>query len=264
MTSLLAGRGAVVTGGGRGIGAAIAQRLAEAGAAVVVAARSTSEIEGVAASLVARGHRAFAVRCDVSDEEAVAALARRAAELVGEVDVLALAAGDSSAAPIERLTLAQWRSTLDAHATGTFLCARAFVPAMKDRGRGRLIAVASTAGLEGARYISHYCAAKHAVVGFVRALALELQGSGVSAHTLCPGYVDTPMTARTLDNVVARTGRSRAAALAAVLEAAGQERLLRADEVAAAAVDLCQPNAAQMNGRAIVLLPQGESCLSKS
>jgi NAD(P)-dependent dehydrogenase (short-subunit alcohol dehydrogenase family) len=265
----LAGRGAVVTGGGRGIGAAIAAALAEAGAAVVVAARSGKEIESVAASLRIRGFEAWAETCDVSDESSVRAFAAHARERLGSVtsgrvDVLVNAAGDGGAAPLERITLAEWRTMLDAHATGTFLCTREFLPAMRERGFGRIVNIASTAGLHGARYIAHYCAAKHAVVGFTRAVATEVAGSGVTINALCPGYVDTPMTERTLANVVARTGRSHEEALRSVLASAGQERLLTPAEVAAAAVELCGEGAADTNGSSITLLPQGDTCISRS
>ena len=263
-TSALAGRGAVVTGGGRGIGAAIASALAEAGAHVVVAARSSAEIEAVAAALRARGAKAWAVTCDVSDEAAVRSLAARAREHAGAagIELLVNAAGDGGAAPLERLTLADWRTMLDAHATGTFLCTREFLPAMREHGFGRIVNIASTAGLEGGRYIAHYCAAKHAVVGFTRAVACELSGSGVTINALCPGYVDTPMTARTIANIVARTGRTPEQALRSVLDSAGQERLLTPAEVAAAALELCQD--AERNGRAVTLVAQGDACISRS
>jgi anthraniloyl-CoA monooxygenase len=180
------------------------------------------------------------------------------------VDVLVNAAGDGGAAPLERLTLADWRGMLDAHATGTFLCTREFLPAMRERGFGRIVNIASTAGLHGARYIAHYCAAKHAVVGFTRAVATEVAGSGVTINALCPGYVDTPMTQRTIANVVEKTGRSPEAALASVLASASQERLLTAAEVAAAALELCGPEAASTNGKAITLMPKGDECVSRS
>lgn len=251
----LGGRGALVTGGGRGVGAAIASALAAAGAAVVVTARTAAEIEAVATLLRARGANAWAVPCDVRDEVHVRTLMARALEHAGAIDILVNAAGDGGAAPLERITLADWRAMLDSHATGTFLCTRELLPDMRARGFGRVVNIASVAGLHGARYVSHYCAAKHAVVGFTRAVALEVQGSGVTINALCPGYVDTPMTARTVANVVARTGRTPEAALASVLASAGQERLLAPDEVAAAALELCADAAASTNGQAIPLMP---------
>jgi NAD(P)-dependent dehydrogenase (short-subunit alcohol dehydrogenase family) len=264
MSGPLKGRGALVTGGGRGIGAAIAQALADAGASVVVTARTAGEIDAVAAALRRRGGGAWAVAADVSGEPAVRLLAARALEHLGTVDIVVNAAGHGGSAPLDRITLDDWRGMLDAHATGTFLCTREFLPAMRERGFGRVINLASYAGLEGGRYIAHYCAAKHAVVGFTRAVACELEDSGVTINALCPGYVDTPMTSRTVANVVARTGRTQEAALSAVLATARQERLLRPDEVATAALELCGAAGASSNGRAILLMPKGDACISRS
>jgi NAD(P)-dependent dehydrogenase (short-subunit alcohol dehydrogenase family) len=204
------------------------------------------------------------VPCDVSDEAQVRTLAARAFQHAGTVDVLVNAAGDAGSAPFERLTLSDWRSMLDAHATGTFLCTRQFAPAMRDRGFGRIVNIASVAGLAGARYVSHYSAAKHAVIGFTRSVALELAGSGVTINALCPGYVDTPMTQRTIDNVVARTGRSPETALASVLASAGQERLITPAEVAKATLALLAPAASETNGQALTLMPKGDVCVSRS
>jgi NAD(P)-dependent dehydrogenase (short-subunit alcohol dehydrogenase family) len=258
MAGPLAGRGAVVTGAGRGIGAAVARALSEAGAAVVVAARTTDGIERVAAELVARGAKAWAATCDVADEESVRELARTARARLGTVDILVNNAGVSASARFERIELSEWNRMLAVNATGTFLCTREFAPAMVERGWGRIVNVASMAGLEGGKYVAHYSAAKHAVIGFTRSVAMELAGTGVTINALCPGYVDSPMTDETLANVGARTGLSRAEALTAVLATSGQERLVRPEEVAAAAVALCRDDARASNGLA-VRVPAGET-----
>ncbi len=249
----LAGRGAVVTGGGRGIGAAVACALAEAGAAVVVAARTADEIERMASGLRGRGARAWAVACDVTVETSVRSLGVEALGLLGSVDILVNNAGASSSSPLQRITLAEWNRVLAVIATGTFLCTREFAPGMVGRGWGRIANIASLAGLEGARYVAHYSAAKHAVVGFTRSVALELQGTGVTANAVCPAYVDTPMTERTLANVQSRAGLTRERALAAVLATTGQERLVAPDEVAAAVLGLCRDDAGGTTGRAVVV-----------
>jgi len=253
---MLEGRGAVVTGGGRGIGAAVARALAEEGARVVVAARTAREIEEVASELCGRGARAWAVPCDVTDEGSVLHLAHEARSLLGAVDVLVNNAGDSASAPLRKISLADWERMLEVNATGTFLCTREFAPEMAGRGWGRIVNIASVAGLEGAKYISHYSASKHAVLGFTRSIALEFAGTGVTVNAVCPGYVDTPMTERTLANVEARADLPRAEALAAVLASAGQDRLVRPEEVAAAVVDLCS-GGSELTGQSIVLKSGG-------
>ena len=250
----LEGRGAVVTGGGRGIGGAIATTLAEAGAAVVVAARSAPEIERVAAQLVTQGARAHAIVCDVTDEVSVRRLGAAARDKLGTVDLLINNAGASMASPLVKIALSEWNHVLAANATGTFLCTREFAPAMTERGFGRIVNVASLAGLTGARYVAHYTAAKHAVVGLTRASAAEFEGTGVTAHAVCPGYADTPMTARSVANVQARTQRTPDEALAAVLASAGQQRLVKPVEVAELVLSLC---ISEDNGRIAVLTGGG-------
>ena len=255
MSRALEGRGAVVTGGGRGIGAAVARALAAEGAAVVVAARTLAEIERVAAELRADGHKATAVPCDVTDELSVRALGEAARAALGHVDIVVNNAGEATSAPVAKLAPADWRRALDVIATGTFLCTREFLPGMLARRWGRVVQVASVAGLEGARYVAHYSAAKHAVVGFTRSLALEVAGTGVTANAVCPGYADTPMTESTLASVGRHLGGGREEALAAVLASAHQSRLLSPEEIAAEVLRLCADAASNVNGEAIRLLP---------
>jgi NAD(P)-dependent dehydrogenase (short-subunit alcohol dehydrogenase family) len=245
----------VVTGGGRGIGAAIAQTLAGAGASVVVAARTAEEIERVADGLRAGGARAWAVPTDASDEESVRSLGESARVHLGSVDVLVNAAGVGASAPLRKIALAEWNLVMAANATGAFLCSREFVPAMVERKWGRVVNVASIAGLEGARYVAHYCAAKHAVVGLTRAVALEVAGSGVTVNAVCPAYVNTPMTEITIAEAQSRKGLSRGQALAAVLATTGQARLIEPDEVAKLVLELCGAEGAKMSGRSIVMNP---------
>ena len=191
--------------------------------------------------------------CDAADEASVKRLGEAARAHLGRVDILVNSAGTSSSAPLRKITLAEWNRVLAVNATGTFLCSREFLPAMVECGWGRLVNVASIAGLEGARYVAHYSAGKHAVIGFTRSVALEVAGTGVTANAVCPGYVDSPMTDATIANVQARTGLSREEALAAVLATTGQARLVTPAEVADAALALCGEDAGGVNGRAVVL-----------
>ena len=250
--SSLGGRGAVVTGGGRGIGAAVARALAAEGVAVVVASRTAREIEAIADELRGSGGKAWAVACDVTEEASVLELGREARRLLGDVDVLVNNAGESHSAPLRKIALSDWERMLAVNATGTFLCTREFAPEMAGRGWGRIVNVASVAGLEGAKYVASYSAAKHAVLGFTRSIALEFAGTGVTVNAVCPGYVDTPMTQRTLANVEARADLPREEALAAVLASAGQDRLISAEEVASAVVDLCA-GGSELTGQSILL-----------
>ncbi|GIW73412.1 MAG: 3-hydroxyacyl-CoA dehydrogenase [Planctomycetota bacterium] len=250
---MLAGRGAVVTGAGRGIGAAIAERLAAAGAAVVLAARSRGELEAVAERIRAAGGTAHVAPCDVADEASVEGLRRLALARLGAVDILVNNAGVAGSAPLRALELAEWNRMLAVNATGTFLCTRAFLPAMAERGWGRVIAIASVAARTGAPYIAAYAASKHAVLGLVRCAALEVARQGVTVNAVCPGYVDTPMTEQSIQRIVARTGRSREEALAAILATTPQRRLIRPEEVAGLVLWLCSPEAAGVNGQALVL-----------
>ncbi|HSL84904.1 MAG TPA: SDR family oxidoreductase, partial [Thermoanaerobaculia bacterium] len=201
----LGGRVAVVTGGGRGIGAEVARRLAREGASVAVAARSEGEIGALAEELRHAGVRALAVPCDVTSEESVAALARAVEGELGPVDLLVNNAGIASSSPLARTTLEEWNRIFTVNATGTFLCTRAFLPGMMERGRGRVVNVASIAGVAGARYIAAYAASKHAVVGLTRSAAAEAASRGVTVNAVCPGYVDTAMTDLSVARIVEKT-----------------------------------------------------------
>jgi NAD(P)-dependent dehydrogenase (short-subunit alcohol dehydrogenase family) len=218
----------VVTGGAKGIGKAVAERFGAAG----------DEVE-------APGHDEL----DVADEDQVAAFFER----LGRVDVLVNNAGVASGAPLARTTLDDWRAHLDVNATGAFLCTRAVVGGMIERGDGRIVTVASVAGLYGARYTAAYTASKHAAVGLMRATAAEVAGTGVTANAVCPAYVDTDMTRRTVENIVDRTGRDAEEAQSALETMTPLGRLLEPDEVAAAVVFLASPEAAAINGQTIVL-----------
>lgn len=247
------GRVAVVTGGGRGIGAEVARRLAREGAAVAVAARSEGEIEALAEELREGGGRALAVPCDVTDEEGVAALARAVEGELGPVDVLVNNAGIAGSSPLGRTSLEEWNRILAVNATGTFLCTRAFLPGMMERGRGRVVNVASIAGVAGARYIAAYAASKHAVVGLTRSAAAEAASRGVTVNAVCPGYVDTAMTDLSVARIVEKTGLDAGEIRERLAKANPQGRLLTAAEVAALIVYLCGPEAGGINGQAIVL-----------
>ena len=221
-------RRVVVTGGTRGIGAAIAARLGAAGDDVVAVGRA---------------------ECDVTDEAAVVALFER----VGSVDVLVNNAGVASSAPLGRTTLADWRAQLDVNATAAFLCTRASLPGMLERDAGRIVTVASTAGLVGGKYTSAYTASKHAAVGLTRAVAAEVAGTGVTANAVCPTYVRTEMTRRSIAGIVAATDRSEEEAEAALVATSPLGRLLEPEEVAFAVAFLADPAAGAINGQTLVL-----------
>jgi NAD(P)-dependent dehydrogenase (short-subunit alcohol dehydrogenase family) len=224
----VSGRLVVVTGGAGGIGRAVAARFEADGDRVL-----------------APGH----AECDVTDEASVARFFGNA----GDVDVLVNNAGVAESAPLERTTLSAWRAHLDVNATGAFLCTRAVIGGMRSRGSGAIVTVASVAGRVGARYTAAYTASKHAAVGLMRATAAELAGSGATANAVCPAFVESPMTDRSVTNIVARTGRDEGAARDALAAATPLGRLLVPDEVAGAVAWLASPAAASVNGQTLVL-----------
>jgi NAD(P)-dependent dehydrogenase (short-subunit alcohol dehydrogenase family) len=206
----------------------------------------------VAERFEAAGERVIALGrddCDVTDEAAVAETFER----VGPVDVLVNNAGVSGSAPLVRTTLDDWRTQMDVNATGAFLCTRAALPGMLERGSGRVVTVASTAGRAGARYTAAYSASKHAAVGLMRAVAAELAGTGVTANAVCPAFVRTDMTRRSVERIVSATGRDEAQAEAALGEASPLGRLLEPEEVAFAVAFLAAAEAGAVNGQTLIL-----------
>ena len=249
----LAGRAAVVTGGGRGVGAEIARLLAADGASVLVAARTSSEVERVAAELGRNGATVSSATCDVSDPRSIDRLAAQARDTLGHIDILINNAGVATAAPLARTTLDEWNRLLAINATGAFLCMQAFLPGMLERRWGRVVNVASTAALTGYRYISAYAASKHALLGLTRSVAAEAAGHGVTVNAVCPSYLDTRMTEETLARATAKTGRSREEVLDAITSQNPQKRLIDAREVAVSVAYLCSDAAASINGAALVI-----------
>jgi NAD(P)-dependent dehydrogenase (short-subunit alcohol dehydrogenase family) len=229
---MLKGKHAVVTGGGRGIGAAIASALEDHGARVTVLGRNTNP-----------------VACDVTDSEAVA----QAFAGIGHVDILVNNAGQSVSAPFVKTGIELWREMLAVNLDGTYLCTRVALPHMLSAGWGRVINIASTAGLAGFKYVSAYCAAKHGVVGLTRALALEVAAKGVTVNAVCPGFTDTDMLKQAVANIVKKTGASAEEARAELAALNSQGRLIRPEEVAAAVVLLCLPGGEAINGQAITI-----------
>ncbi|HYD98112.1 MAG TPA: SDR family NAD(P)-dependent oxidoreductase [Alphaproteobacteria bacterium] len=241
-------RHAVVTGGGSGIGLAIARRLAAEGARVTLMGRDAARLERAAAELP----DAAAVPADVTDPAGLARAFERAAER-GGVDILVANAGAARSQPFLRMSAADWGEALAVNLTGAMLCCQAVLPGMAERGWGRIVAVASTAGLSGYPYVAGYVAAKHGLVGLVRALALEFARGGVTVNALCPGYTETGLLDGAAERIAAETGRSAEQARAALLRGTPLGRFVRPEEVAAAAAWLCGEAAGSVTGQAIAI-----------
>ena len=238
------GRTAVITGGGSGIGAAAARRFASQGAKVVLVGRRKDRLDAVAKEI---GTTARAIACDVASSSAVEAMARE----VGPCDVLVYYAGIAKSAPIAKTDDALWNEILAINLTGTFLCTRAFLPGMAERGWGRVINVASIAGKAGMQYTSAYCASKHGVVGLTRAVALECARKGVTVNAVCPGWVDSEMTDTSVANISGKTKMSEAEARAFLAGQSPQNRLMTPEEIAGLIAWLCSDEAAGITAQAI-------------
>lgn len=262
-------RTAIVTGAGRGIGLAIAQTLAEAGAQIILLGRDLPRLQQAAASLPlsqplsqptsqptspptsnpSRAH--FCLAVDIADESAVLRAFETIRAACPRVDILINNAGQAESAPLARTDSALWQRMLGVNLNGSFYCSRAVIGAMLKQDYARIINVASTAGLVGYAYVSAYCAAKHGVIGLTRSMALEAAGTSLTVNAVCPGYTETDMVSDAVRNIAAKTGRSEQDARASLSANNPQGRLITPQEVAQTVLWLCQPHAASITGQAI-------------
>jgi 3-hydroxybutyrate dehydrogenase len=245
----LKGHHAVVTGGGRGIGRAIAAALSGAGALVTVVGRDQARL----ADAVSQGDAKAFIVADVTDRGALLEGLERTVADHGAIDILVANAGGAESSLFAKADPEQFRRMFELNVIGAVHATQAVLSGMMSRGFGRIVAVASTAGLKGYAYVSAYCAAKHALVGLVRALALETATTGVTVNAVCPGYTDTDLVTESIARIAARTGRSHEETLAQMLQPNPLGRLVKPDEVAAAVLFLCSPAAAAINGTTLAI-----------
>jgi NAD(P)-dependent dehydrogenase (short-subunit alcohol dehydrogenase family) len=251
-TQTLAGKHAVVTGASRGIGAAIAAALARAGARVSLLGRDEAKLTEMSRQLGGTD-RALAIAVDVAQTDSVRAAFATARERFGPVQILVNNAGQAASAKLSDIDDALWERIMSVNVTGVFRCTREAMPDMLRAGFGRIVNIASTAGLRGGAYLSAYSASKHAVIGMTRSLALEVASKDITVNAVCPGYTDTDIVTQAVDRIMAKTGRTRQQALETLLATNPQRRLITPDEVAHTVLWLCGPGTQSVTGQSIVL-----------
>ena len=247
----LAGTHAIVTGGSRGIGAAIAMALAERGARLTLMARTLGDLRSHAAALQQLGSTVQSHECNVADEASVERAFQRATAGFGPATILINNAGTAKSAVFAATSRGMWDQMIGVNLTGMFLCTQQVLPAMLAAGDGRIVNIASTAGLRGYKTMTAYCAAKHGVIGFTRALALETAKHGVTVNAVCPGYTDTDLTDTAVSNVVSALGKTPEEARAMLVRIIPRGVMTTPAEVAAAVVWLCAPESRAITGIAL-------------
>lgn len=245
----LSGKHALITGGGTGIGAAIARALSAQGAALSLAGRRQGPLDAMAAELP----KTAAIVADITREADCAAMLQAARAAHGPIDIVIANAGMASSAPAARIDLAHWQQAIDVNLTGAFLTVSAALADVTRAPGGRIVFVASTAGLKGYPYVAAYVAAKHGVVGLMKALSIELAPAGVTVNAVCPGFTDTPLLDAAADKISAKTGRSPDESRAALAKDNAHGRLITPEEVAQTVLWLCSPGASSINGQAVAI-----------
>lgn len=248
----LQGQHALVTGGGRGIGAAISMALVQNGLKVTITGRDQTTLEQTAMRLGEVGQVHFET-CDVTDPSSVSSAFKNASAILGPITILVNNAGQAQSQPFLKTSLDTWKNMLEVNLTGTFLCTQAALPGMLELGWGRIINISSTAGLTGYPYVSAYSAAKHGVIGLTRSLALELARKNITVNAVCPGYTETDIVHEAVQNIVAKTGRSETEARAELTKHNPQARLIHPNEIAETVLWLCNPRSSSITGQAIAI-----------
>ncbi|MGH8811926.1 MAG: SDR family NAD(P)-dependent oxidoreductase [Advenella sp.] len=250
-TPALENRHVLITGASQGIGLEVARLALDAGARVTLLARNGERLAAAAASLSADAQRVQTVQADITDEKAIDSAFDAARARFGPISILVNNAGQAQSERFDRMSTEFWNRMLQVNLTGTYQCITAALPDMLTQGWGRIVNVASVAGLKGYGYVAAYCAAKHGVVGLTRALAVELAAKNITVNAVCPGYTETPLLDDAVANMVAKTGMTADKAKAALASNNPQGRLVQPEEVAHAVLWLCLPQSASINGQAV-------------